>query len=146
MNNLSNDQSCVNTDYAQIATTLVNMTHILDVLVLSELSNTLLLGVDFWKSMYINPDLRQNVCNFSNDVPEICSSLSESDELVLKSIWQKKFCLIGIGLGCCHVAEYKIELKPGINPIYKPNWLQISYHWQRNVATGHYRIFQESLV
>ncbi|KAK5643158.1 hypothetical protein RI129_007003 [Pyrocoelia pectoralis] len=46
---------------------------LIDILIVPELSHTLILGMDFWLAMDIVPDLKRNVWQFSNQSKiEIC--------------------------------------------------------------------------
>jgi hypothetical protein len=65
---VANGQSCSSIGYIQVPITLMNKTRIIDVLVIPELSHTLILGIDFWKIMEIVPDLKQDVWHFSEAV------------------------------------------------------------------------------
>ncbi|KAJ8944245.1 hypothetical protein NQ317_015263, partial [Molorchus minor] len=43
--------------------------HVIDILVVSELRHTLILGVDFWLAMGVVPDLKRDVWKFSSEIP-----------------------------------------------------------------------------
>lgn len=121
---VANGQSCVSVGSISTPITLQGKTRVIEILVLPELTHKLILGVDFWKSMEIVPDLRQNVWHFAenDELPKICSiqeysSLTEDQEKQLNELVQEKLALMGNGLGCCKVAEHVIELLPGTKPV-----------------------------
>lgn len=45
---------------------------LISVLVVPDIPNPLILGIDFFKQMVIVPDLRHDVCYFSEDVSAVC--------------------------------------------------------------------------
>ena len=68
---VANGQGCTSIGFMQIPFRLLDRVRILDVLVLPELSHTLILGIDFWRSMEIVPDLKQDIWHFANNASPI---------------------------------------------------------------------------
>lgn len=121
---VANGQVSVSSGYVPTPVSLMDTTHLIDILVLPDLAHTLILGIDFWKIMNIVPDLRRDVWHFAKDssVPELCSvmdssCLSEAERVALDSLVAEKISLMGTTLGRCKVAEHVIELEPGTKPI-----------------------------
>lgn len=121
---VANGQTCSSIGYFQTPVSLLDKTRMIDILVLPELSHKLILGIDFWRSMEIIPDLNQDVWHFSDNslTTEICSvvdgdSLAEADRAALDTLVSEKILKMGTGLGYCNVAEHVIELEPGTRPI-----------------------------
>ncbi|KAJ8932542.1 hypothetical protein NQ314_014592, partial [Rhamnusium bicolor] len=77
---VANGQTCASISYVSTPVTLGDKARIIDILVIPELSHKLILGVDFWVSMNIIPDLRQRIWHFSDHEPstEVCSILDET--------------------------------------------------------------------
>lgn len=121
---VANGQTCNSIGYIQTPITLMDKTHIIDVIVLPELSHRIILGIDFWKTMKIIPDLRQDVWHFSEcaSEPDISSiqdrdNLTPSERTALDTLVEQKIAEMGTGLGCCKVAEHEIILEPNTRPI-----------------------------
>ncbi|KAJ8937185.1 hypothetical protein NQ314_012012 [Rhamnusium bicolor] len=77
---VANGQMCASIGYVSTPVTLGDKARIIDILVIPELPHKLILGVDFWVSMNIIPDLRQRIWHLSNHEPstEVCSILDET--------------------------------------------------------------------
>ncbi|KAJ8927539.1 hypothetical protein NQ314_019981 [Rhamnusium bicolor] len=77
---VANGQMCASIGYVSTPVTLGDKARIIDILVIPELPHKLILGVDFWVSMNIIPDLRQRIWHFSDHEPstEVCSILDET--------------------------------------------------------------------
>ncbi|KAJ8938753.1 hypothetical protein NQ314_011350, partial [Rhamnusium bicolor] len=77
---VANGQTCASIGYVSTPVTLGDKARIIDILVIPELPHKLILGVDFWVSMNIIPDLRQRIWHFSDHEPstEVCSILDET--------------------------------------------------------------------
>lgn len=121
---VANGQSCLSIGYFPTPITLKHKTCIIDILVLPDLAHKLILGVDFWRTMGIVPDLRQDVWHFTatDELPSVCAiqertTLTEVQKKQLNDLVTEKLSLMGSGLGCCKAAEHKIELEPGTKPI-----------------------------
>lgn len=121
---VANGQSCSSIGYVQVPFCLMGRTKIIDVLVLPELSHTLILGIDFWKTMEIVPDLRQDIWHFADSTDStFINSIQDEGTLTseqranLDKLIKEKLSTMGSGLGCCRVAEHTIEVKPGTKPI-----------------------------
>lgn len=124
---VANGQSCASTGVIQAPLCLMGKTCLVDILIVPELSQQLILGVDFWKAMGIIPDLRQNVWHFTSNVDTVQvgsahgifdeTSLSPERREKLNCLIQRKLSLMGNDLGCCTIAEHEIEILPGTKPI-----------------------------
>lgn len=122
---VANGQSCSSIGFMQVPFCLMGKTRVIDVLVIPELSHTLILGVDFWKSMEIVPDLNQDIWHFAeNDskCTQVCSiqdeaALTKEQRIALDDLVKEKISSMGTGLGLCKVGEHVIELEPGTRPI-----------------------------
>ncbi|KAJ8969833.1 hypothetical protein NQ317_012687 [Molorchus minor] len=125
---VANGQSCKSLGYVSTPISLMDKTRIVDILVVPELPHQLILGVDFWMSMDIVPDLRQNVWHFSSSPPlaEVGSITSESSlsslqkETLDRLIVEKKQ-VMGTSIGRTHLVQHEIELVPGAKPIKQRN-------------------------
>lgn len=83
---VANGQRCSSIGYVTTPFCLENRVKLIDVLVVPELPHRLILGVDFWISMDIVPDLRQRIWQFSDQTPSvdigsISSKLTPDQEL-----------------------------------------------------------------
>lgn len=121
---VANGQTCVSIGYVSTPICLMNKIRIIDILVVPELPHQLILGIDFWMSMDIIPDLRQNIWHFSEHPPSIEinsikgeSSLSPPQREALDKLIADKKQLMGISIGRTHMVKHEIELIPGARPI-----------------------------
>ncbi|KAG5873267.1 hypothetical protein JTB14_013178 [Gonioctena quinquepunctata] len=101
---------------------------IIDILVVPDLSHTLILGVDFWVRVGIVPDLRSKEWKFTQvngTSAEIIAiealhsrELLTSDQVeILDKLVHDCFVRMGNSLGCTKVVEHKIELLNNVEPI-----------------------------
>ncbi|KAL1488854.1 hypothetical protein ABEB36_014649 [Hypothenemus hampei] len=127
---MANGEQSATSGFVSAPVTLMGRTHVLDLLVVPDLAQPLILGIDFWKVMQIVPDLHQNVWHFAGEqsVLSLVSSLEVSGVEALENLTSQqqnqlltlidaKFRVMGDGLGCCNAAEHVIELLPGTSPI-----------------------------
>jgi len=63
---VANGQTCTSLGYIQTPVTLMGRTHLIDILVIPKLPHTLILGLDFWKTMGVIPNLKEDVWHFSD--------------------------------------------------------------------------------
>lgn len=121
---VANGQSCSSIGYVVTPISLMNKIRIIDILVVPELPHKLILGIDFWMSMDIVPDLRQSIWHFSENAPPVKinsilteSSLNPSQKNALDKLIANKMELMGTTLGRTHLVSHEIELLPGTKPI-----------------------------
>lgn len=124
---VANGQSCESIGTMYVPMTLMGRTHLVDLLVVPALHHQLILGIDFWKTMGVVPDLRQNAWHFSNAIATIDtrvgdgllerSTLSREERLALEKLIADKIAVMGTSLGLCNMADHEIELLPGTKPI-----------------------------
>lgn len=121
---VANGQSCSSIGFVATPIILMDKIRVVDILVVPELPHKLILGVDFWMSMDIIPDLRQNIWHFSERVPSVEvnsirseSSLTSSQRDALDNLIASKRKLMGTTLGRTHLVTHEIELLPGTKPI-----------------------------
>lgn len=108
---------------------LMDKIKLIDILIVPDLQHTLILGLDFWKTMEIIPNLHRNEWKF--DVGAINSStadfviskseLSPDQQRILDKFVQEKFELMKTSLGCTHLVEHEIITdSPPIKQRYYP--------------------------
>lgn len=79
---VASGDKCFSLGYITVPFCLENKIKLIDVLVLPDIPHSLILGVDFWVSMEIIPDLRQNIWNFSGNDPSVnINSISDASSL-----------------------------------------------------------------
>ena len=99
---------------------------VIDFVVVPEVSAFLILGMDFWKTMGVVPDLRHDEWHFQSEaechVSEIKAdaTLSGQDRARLAALLEKKFQEMGAGLGYATAVEHKIVVDPNVQPIKQP--------------------------
>ena len=149
---VANGQSCSSIGYMQVPFCLMGRTRVIDVLVLPELSHTLILGVDFWKSMEIVPDLNQDISHFAENLcPDQVfsiqdeSTLSEVQRTALDNLVKEKLSAMGNGLGYCRVAEHVIELEPGTKPI-KQRYYPVSPFKQKIIDEELQKMLKDEVI
>lgn len=88
---------------------------LIEILVVPEVSSTLILGADFWRIMGVVPDLRRGEWSFSseigvNSVSVETSTLSGSQQAQLDELLDGLFATIDpLALGCTTLVEHTIE-------------------------------------
>lgn len=133
---VANGQECVSIGVVKTPVCLMGKVCVLDILVVPTLSSKLILGVDFWFSMDIVPDLKKNVWHFGHDSDlEVCgiveeSSLSERQLTRLNGMLDEKFTKLGTGLGFTKVAYHEIILEENTRPI-KQRYYPVSPYKQK---------------
>nr|XP_023027550.1 uncharacterized protein LOC111515563 [Leptinotarsa decemlineata] len=128
-------------------------TCVLDIWVVPELPRQLILGIDFWKSMNIVPDLRQNIWHFCKDIPKsvqiesiLCeSSLSPWQRQELNALVEEKKALMGTSLGRTHLVSHSIELVPETKPI-KQRYYQVSPAKQKIIDEEMKKMLQNDII
>ena len=120
---------------------LLDTVHLLEILVVPSVSHTLILGIDFWKSMEIVPNLRDGVWTFSEveSNPVVASvtdetSLTFSQKYSLDELIKSEIARKPSSLGCTNVAQHHIELLPGAQPI-KQRYYPVSPPKQKIIDT-----------
>lgn len=123
---VANGQTCVSLGYVSCPIKVMGKLQIIDVLVIPDIPHTLILGVDFWLTMGIVPDLRQDVWNFS-EYNTVCDSdilyiqgeftLTFEQRTALKNLIDDKLSRMTGTLGLTNATEHDIELLPDTKPI-----------------------------
>ncbi|KAG5883462.1 hypothetical protein JTB14_030884 [Gonioctena quinquepunctata] len=125
---VANGDECECLGVLHVPVRLKDSEKIIDILVVPDLSHTLILGVDFWVRMGIVPDLRSKKWKFTqvnetladiNAVEALHSrELLTSDQVeILDKLVNDCFDRMGNSLGCTKVVEHKIELLDNGEPI-----------------------------
>lgn len=114
---VANDQSCKVLGSIELPMRLENKIKVISVLVVPDISSTLVLGMDFWLSMQIIPDLSSGCWNFSQSPSEnfkvnslMASDLLSSEQLSrLNKVIDAYFVTVcSETLGCTPLVEHKI--------------------------------------
>ncbi|KAG5862597.1 hypothetical protein JTB14_017174 [Gonioctena quinquepunctata] len=121
---VANGDKCECLGVLHVPVRLKDSEKIIDILVVPDLSHTLILGVDFWVRMGIVPDLRSKEWKFTQvngtfadiDVEALHSrELLTSDQVeILDKLANDCFVRMGNSLGCTKIVEHKIELLDNI--------------------------------
>lgn len=137
---VANGQQCSTLGYITTPIALMNKIHLIDILVVPEISQKLILGIDFWKSMSIVPNLNENVWHFIDKIDSIeltsdqgllsQSSLTIDQKHRLNGLISEKLDLMGNNLGFCTAGSHLIELLPGTKPI-KQRYYPVNPHKQK---------------
>ena len=77
---VANGETCLSSGIISTPFCLMGKIKVIDVIVVPELSHTLILGHDFWVSMDIIPDLKRDVWKFSSANTEVHCSGVQSKE------------------------------------------------------------------
>lgn len=125
---VANNQECSILGQCSIPIQVLDRVFVTDVLIVPEISHTLILGVDFWRNTGIVPNLKQNNWFFDEtetqfDIASIVSKeiLSEDEKLKLDTLTRKYFSLMGNKLGRTSLVEHKIIVdSPPIKSRYYP--------------------------
>lgn len=113
---VANNQSCNVIGTVMLPLKLENQICTISLLVVPELTHSLILGIDFWKAMSLVPDLRRNCWSFSSDIetfPTVNAvlaqeSLSSEQKERLNSLAGKYFNQMGSNIGCTNLIEHRI--------------------------------------
>lgn len=130
---------------------LINKVYILDILVVPNLSSTLILGMDFWLSMDVIPDLRNDAWYFGDEKNVIVSGIQSDDTLnseqrrQLNNLLQQKFTQMGSGIGFTTIAEHEIVVEPGTRPI-KQRYYPVSPAKQALIDTELKKMLDSGIV
>lgn len=120
---VADGNTCATIGTIRAPVSLLNKVHLLDILLVPNLSSTLILGMDFWLGMDVIPDLRNNIWHFGTGENVFVSGIQAENTLnseqrqQLEELLQMKFKQMGSGLGFTTVAEHEIILEPDTRPI-----------------------------
>lgn len=120
---VANGQLCRTIGIVQTPFNLLGRIRIVKVHVVPELSSTLILGMDFWSSMDLVPDMKRGVWHFGTETDihvagiQAHSTLTENQHRQLETLLENKFNQMGNGLGYTTVTEHEIILEPSTTPI-----------------------------
>lgn len=124
---------------------------VLEVLAVSQLSSSLILGSDFWMAMDVVPDLKRDIWYFGKDrVLDTCgiqtdSVLTSSQQKQLKNMLSEKFMRMKEGLGYTTMIEHEIILQPDTRPV-KQRYYPVSPVKQRLLDEELNRMLKEGIV
>lgn len=112
---LANGSTCSSIGHVQVPICLMDRIRIIKVLVVPDLAHTLILGMDFWLSMDLIPDLKRDTWQFANE-PDVINlaSIKSSEELspeqkrALDQLIDEKFTAMGDKLGSTTATEHEI--------------------------------------
>lgn len=112
---LANGESCASIGYVSLPIQLADRVKVLKVLVVPSLPHELILGVDFWTSMGIIPDLFSNEWSFRNEPQtnhiaaiQSMDSLTDNQREILTNTLNETFAKMGDKLGCTDLVELTI--------------------------------------
>lgn len=120
---VANGSTCTAVGTIRVPVCLINKVHVLDILLVPNLSSTLILGMDFWLGMDVIPDLRNDVWYFGVERCVSVNGIQAEDTLSvgqrkqLDELLEQKFAKMGLKLGFTTMAEHEIVLQPGTKPI-----------------------------
>lgn len=112
---VGNGQKCSVIGIIQTPVRLVDRVRIIDVLVVPEIPHLLVLGIDFWRSVDVIPDLNSDVWHFrANPEPSSVQSIQTESNLTpkqrqrLEDLVNSKMELIGKNIGYTTLIEHEI--------------------------------------
>lgn len=113
---VANDHKCEVLGYVSLPIRLKDKVLVLDVLVVPQLPHTIVLGVDFWISMDLIPNLKEGCWSFSDTIPQVGSInpitskdiLNSTQDARLETLLNHYFTLQGDRLGCTNLVQHKI--------------------------------------
>lgn len=127
---------------------------IIDILVVPDLNQTLILGIDFWLRMGIVPNLSSNEWKFSvSDSVDVHSlvalnprdSLTEKETVILDQLIDKTFERMGDKLGCTNIVEHRIEVLDNVQPI-KQRFYPVSPTLMKHIDTELQDMLQKDVI
>lgn len=128
---VANGQKCVSYGTVALPIELLDRVETVNVLIVPDMPHTLILGLDFWKSMGIVPDLRRNEWSFSESEPVQASAIHSYEDLTgaeterLNNVVTRNYARMGDGIGRTHLVEHVI--KTDSPPIKKPHYRMSPY-------------------
>jgi transposase InsO family protein len=121
---VANGGTCTAIGTVSVPFQLKHKVKLVEVLVVPSLSHTLILGIDFWMSMDLLPNLRDDVWHFSNCTPSVdvgtiesAETLSADQKLRVDQLITTQTALMGTSIGRTSLVEHIIETIPGVRPI-----------------------------
>lgn len=121
---VANGQKCYSIGFISAPVTVENKVRFVDFLVIPDLPHQLILGVDFWITFDIVPDLRNDCWHFSETDPTVCvqsinsgTSLSNTQRIALDQLIEDQRKIMSTSSGRTHLVSHSIELLPGTKPI-----------------------------
>lgn len=126
---VANNVNCVCLGTVSVPVNVQNVVKLVEILVVPDLRHELILGIDFWKTLGIVPDLRRGQWNFSSELlsnPEVSviqceSDLTNDQQSRLQRVVSSYFDSIGDRLGCTSMVKHKISINsPPIKQRYYP--------------------------
>ena len=146
---VANGQSCSSIGVVRAPLCLQGKVKIMDLVVVPDISALLILGLDFWVTMEIVPDLKSDAWHFGVesriDVAGISDHLTPQQRSQLTNLLTDKFRKMGQGLGYTTVAEHEIIVEPGTQPI-KRRYYPVSPHKQKLLDQELERMLQLDVI
>lgn len=152
---VANGNSCACIGILRTPIRLRDVEKIIDILVVPDLNQTLILGIDFWLRMGIIPNLGSNEWKFSSPDNNNCinsvevlnprSSLSESEVEILDRLINDTFKKMGDILGCTNIVEHRIEVLNNTSPI-KQRFYPVSPALMKHIDTELQEMLENDII
>lgn len=137
---VANGNVCESLGSVCVPMELMGKIKLVNVLIVPSLKHSLILGLDFWKSMEIVPNLNRDCWEFSCDEINVqnksesqitdSNDLSDAQRDTLDKFINKKFELQGDRLGCTHLTEFEIQTD---SPPIKQRYYPVSHVVQQHI-------------
>lgn len=116
---VANNQSCTIIGSVIVPVQLENKVHVFELLVVPNLNAPLILGIDFWTTMKIVPNLHSKCWVFDDSLPQDTylnsvvprETLNSEQQQQLNNLTNRYFSLMGNKLGCTNLVSHKIEVE-----------------------------------
>lgn len=124
---------------------------VLEVLAVSRLSSSLILGSDFWMAMDVIPDLKRDIWHFGSECIPVSSGIQTGSTLtlnqqrLLEDMLTEKFARMKDGLGYTTLIEHEITLQSDAKPI-KQRYYPVSPSKQRLLDEELNKMLKEGIV
>lgn len=146
---VANGQNCSSLGTVTVPCKLETKVIVLDILIVPSLSHTLILGMDFWRSMDIIPDLKRDVWSFSSEKSNLLCAIESKDVLTpeqrecLEHLVESYFNNQGDKLGCTNLVEHKIITDSA--PI-KQRYYPVSPNMQRHIDDELNKMLDQDII
>lgn len=137
---VANGNVCESLGSVCVPMELMGRIRLVNVLIVPSLKHALILGLDFWKTMEIVPNLNRDCWEFScdeiNEQKKSQSHIIDSHDLteeqrdILNKFIKEKFELQGDRLGCTHLTEFEIQTD---SPPIKQRYYPVSHVVQQHI-------------
>lgn len=132
---MANGDSCNCLGSLQVPVRLMEKCKLVNMLVVPDIPHSLILGIDFWDTFGVVPNLREDVWSFSSSSGEIAAievseNLSCDQRRDLEALIKQNFRGDRATLGCTSLVEHVIETE---SPPIKQRYYPVSPHVQRHI-------------